>query len=156
MLILMVWDMIGQNMRSHILCIQGNLYSNRYFGRFSSLRYYPSFRKLHILYFTTTISVHMWWGLCKPSSKNDRITASLCLHVCQTCHPLNIPGIWLVSNLFVMVFQQSLLTLYGLTYKLHGGIFPRKIFRPFLPCQEVYRLWFLCMEASYHADISWS
>ena len=47
----------------------------------------------------------MWWGLCKPSSINDRYHCVLDLNVCWACHPSHMFGIWLVRNFFIMVLH---------------------------------------------------
>ena len=46
-------------------------------GMFYSPRYCPSFWELHMPYLSRTMPSHMWQGLCKPSFKDDGITASL-------------------------------------------------------------------------------
>ena len=74
-------------MRSHLLRIEGNLNRNRILGRFFSPRHCLSFRKLHMPYFSRTMSGHTWQGLCKPSSKDDGYHCFPGLHVRQTCRP---------------------------------------------------------------------
>ena len=133
----MAWGAIGYNMRSLLLHIEGNLNRNCYIGRFYSPRYCPSFRQLHMPYFSRTMPGHTWQRLCKPSSKEDRYHCFPGLRVHQTCRPSNMSGIWLVSDLFLRILQHLPLTLCGLTYKLHGGAFPRKISRAsMIPCHD--------------------
>ena len=106
-------------------------------GRFRSPRYCPSFRKLHIPYFSRTMPRHKWKGLCKPFFKDDGYHCFPGLHVRQTCRPSNMSGIWLVGDLFVRVLQHLLLTFCGLAHKLRGRTFPRKISSAsFIPCHD--------------------
>ena len=81
----MVWGTTGYNMRSCLLCTEGNLNSSRYRGRFYSPQYLSFYRQLHVPYFSRTMPGHMWQGLCKPSSKNNVYHCFPGLHVHQTC-----------------------------------------------------------------------
>ena len=105
---------IGYNMWSCLLHFQGNLNSSCYIRKVLEPEILPSFRKLCFLYFSRTMLGHMWQGLCKPSLKNDGYHCLPGLHIHQTCFPLNMSGIWMVSDLFIVVLQQPLLTLCGL------------------------------------------
>ena len=98
-------------------------------GRFYCLRYCPSFRQLHMPYFSRTMPGHTWQGVYKPFSNGDGYHCFPALHVCQICRPSNTSGISMVGDVFIMVLQHLLLTLCGLAYKLGGGTFPRKISR---------------------------
>ena len=60
----MVWDVIGYNMWSRLLHIEGIWTATATLGRFYSPRYCPSFRQLHMSYFSRTMPSHMWQGLC--------------------------------------------------------------------------------------------
>ena len=134
----MVWGAIGYNMRSRLLRIEGNLNSNNYIREvFYSPRYCPSFRQLHMPYFSRTMPGHTWQGLYKPSPKDYGYHCFPGLHVRQTCRPSNVSGTWSVGDLLFRVLQHLLLTLCGLAYKLLGGTFSRKISRASLiPCQN--------------------
>ena len=134
---IMIWSAIGYNMRSCLLCIEGNLNSNRYIREVLQPEVLPLLQATSMPYFSRTMPGHTWQVLCKPSSKDDRYHCFPGLHIRQTCRPSNMSGIWSVGDLLIRVLQHLLLMLCGLAYKLHGGTFPRKISRASLvPCHD--------------------
>ena len=132
----MVWGACGYNMRSCLLRIEGNLNSNRYIREVLQPKVLILLQATaHAIFQQDNARPHVT-RICRPPSRDEYHCFSG-LHICQTCRPSNISGIWLIGDLFVRVLQHLLLTLCRLAYKLRGGTFHRKICRASLtPCHD--------------------
>ena len=69
-------------------------------GRLYSLRYCFSFRQLYFPHFSRPYVVRIVQVFFE-----EKLSYLLGLHVHQTCHPSNMPGIWLVVNLLSWSFS---------------------------------------------------
>ena len=132
-----VWGAIGYNMRSRVLHIEGNLNSNCYIREVLQPEVLPLLQATpHSIFQQDNAQPHVARTV-QAFFKDGGYHCFPGLHVRQTCRPSNMCEMWLVGDLFVRVLQHLLLMLCGLSYKLRGGTFPRKISRASLiPCHD--------------------
>ncbi|KAJ8884862.1 hypothetical protein PR048_011058 [Dryococelus australis] len=93
---------IGYNMRSRLLHIEGNINSNRYIRDVLEPDVLPLLQaNPHTVFPQDNAWPHVARNVQAFSSER-RVPLLSCLHIRLKCFPLNMSGIWLVGDLFVM------------------------------------------------------